>query len=679
MSIHRAWVSTVLAALTLVASADGLRAQTVVAVEYYYAAWDHYFLTASQDEIAVLDGGAFGGVWKRTGQTFSAWSQATGGALPTCRFFSTAFDPRSSHFYTPYAKECLDLQAGSTWQFENIAFYVRLPDLGGNCPAGTTILYRLYNNGAGGAPNHRYTTSPTVFNTMRAAGWTMEGDVRTSSFACVPLVRPYDDFSGIYIDKAKWLEGESVLEIDAVNRKLRSGAASSSPIGIAVYPHVDVNRLDFATPTSVSSFQADVTILDSSIVDIASATGRLEGVFYNDGTSGAGVIGDVFAMVGIGRGANGSPVGEVIVGRLANAEGTAWNILWYRTFSQPVVIGIPYTLYLAFDSAANRFTFRMGGEERTVGLPDIPARVAQARAPSRALTTAVYVENAISSGSVSATFGDVYKNGIRYDDFSATTIDPARWTNYESVREISGGRFRSKVRSSAASSSLINELNFVNPRYIDGIQAKLTLARYENWSSGTAWADAIIGGLFYHEGTPGEGLTGDVMAKVSIGGPGTSPMAFWLVYRFDDETGWNFTDLDYGQFTTPISLGTAYALSLDWDGKQFTFKLNDEVATYVPVGTIGPPNQHGKGISTLVYRPDGNEATIEALFDDVMVSASASPDVSANPQLVDLGTLAPGGSRSDQAGTGKSAGSVNPAKGGTLNATTHRREQRGAF
>ena len=636
MSIHRALVSMVFAALTLVASADGLRAQTVVAVEYHYAAWDHYFLTASQDEIAVLDGGAFGGVWKRTGQTFSAWSQATGGALPTCRFFSTAFDPKSSHFYTPYAKECSDLQAGSTWQFENIAFYVRLPDASGNCPAGTRILYRFYNNGAGGAPNHRYTTSPTVLQTLLAAGWTMEGDARTSAFACVPRVLPYDDFSGIYIDKAKWLEGESVLEI-AVNQKLRSGAASSSPTGIAAYPHVDVNRLNFVTPTSVSSFQADVTLLESSVVDVASATARLEGVFYNDGTSGAGVIGDVFAMVGIGRETNGTPVGEVIVGRLANAEGTAWNILWYQTLSQPVVIGIPYTLYLAFDSAANRFTFRVGGEESAVGLPDIPARVAQARAPSRGLTTAVYVENASSSGNVSATFDNVYKNGIRYDDFSATTIDPARWTNYESVREISGGRFRSKVRSSAASSSLINELNFVNPHYIDGIQAKLTLARYENWSSGTAWADAIIGGLFYHEGTPGEGLTGDVMAKVSIGGPGNSPIAFWLVYRFDDETGWNFTDLDYGQFTTPISLGTAYALSLDWDGKQFTFKLNDEVATYVPVGTIGPPNQHGKGISTLVYRPDGNEATIEALFDDVMVSAIASPGVSANPQLVDLG------------------------------------------
>jgi hypothetical protein len=497
--------------------------------------------------------------------------------------------------------------------------------------------------------------------------------------ACVQVVRPYDDFSGIYIDKAKWLEGESVLEVDAVNQKLRSGMASGSPIGITVYPHVDVNRLNFVTPTSVNSFQADVTIRDSSIAHIASATARLEGVFYNDGTPGAGVIGDVFAMVGIGRETNGALVGEVIIGRLANAEGTAWNILWYQTFSQSVAIGIPYTLYLAFDSVANRFTFRVGGEEKIVGLPDIPVRGAQARAPSRGLNTAVYVEDASSSGYVSATFDNVYKNGIRYDDFSATTIDPARWTNYESVKEISGGRFRSKVRSSSASSSLINELNFADPRNIDGIQARLTLAKYENRSSETAWADAIIGGLFYHDGTPGGGLTGDVMAKVSIGGPGNSPIAFWLVYRFDDETGWNFTDLGYGQFATPISLGTAYALSVGWDGKQFTFKLNDEAATYIPVGTIDPPNRHGKGISTLVYRADGNEATVEALFDDVIVSAVSCPDVSAGPQSIDHGIVSPGGSTSDEAAARKKAGSMGLAKGKTSSATTHRREPRGTF
>ena len=165
-------------------------AQTQTAVEYYYAAWNYYFVTASPEEIAVLDGGAFGGVWQRTGQTFEVWSEATGGALPTCRFFSTGFAPKSTHFYTPYAAECAGLKSDPNWQYEAIAFYLQLPDGNGNCPVGTIILYRLFNNFMGGAPNHRFTTSAATFSQMRAMGWIFEGDARTFAFACVPQSGP---------------------------------------------------------------------------------------------------------------------------------------------------------------------------------------------------------------------------------------------------------------------------------------------------------------------------------------------------------------------------------------------------------------------------------------------------------------------------------------------------------
>ena len=141
-------------------------AQTQFAVEYYNPAWDHYFVTSFPEEIAALDGGAFGGTWKRTGQTFNVWSQPVGGALPTCRFFGTAFAPKSSHFYTPFTSECASLRSDPNWQFESIAFYLQLPYANGGCAAGSTPVYRLYNNGNGGAPNHRYTTSIEIFNQM---------------------------------------------------------------------------------------------------------------------------------------------------------------------------------------------------------------------------------------------------------------------------------------------------------------------------------------------------------------------------------------------------------------------------------------------------------------------------------------------------------------------------------
>jgi len=164
-----------------------LAQSTAAAVEYYYADWGFYFETSFPDEIAALDAGAFGGVWKRTGQTFNVWpSQTSALALPACRFFSAIFAPKSSHFYTPFANECASLKAGDAWQYEGIAFYIALADANGNCAAETVPLYRVYNNGMGGAPNHRYTTSLDILNQMIAAGWQFEGNGNTKVFACVP-------------------------------------------------------------------------------------------------------------------------------------------------------------------------------------------------------------------------------------------------------------------------------------------------------------------------------------------------------------------------------------------------------------------------------------------------------------------------------------------------------------
>jgi YVTN family beta-propeller protein len=160
--------------------------ETVVAVEYYYQDWNFYFETAFPDEIAVLDNGAFGGAFRRTGQTFMVWPQTNPAASPTCRFFTVAFPPKSSHFYTPFASECAFLKTQPAWQYEGIAFYIKLADANGLCSGGTIPLYRFYNNGMGGAPNHRYTTSLVIFDQMVAAGWTFEGNGDTKVFACVP-------------------------------------------------------------------------------------------------------------------------------------------------------------------------------------------------------------------------------------------------------------------------------------------------------------------------------------------------------------------------------------------------------------------------------------------------------------------------------------------------------------
>lgn len=168
-------------------AADG----TVTVVEYYNAALDHYFITADSAEISLLDGGAYGGAWKRTGNTFPAWGTGTApaGTVQVCRFSGTdQYRPDgsrigpNSHFYAADPDECSfvrtawqsvanDGRAYPAWAFEGMAFAVKLP-VGGVCPIDTQPLYRTYNDGARGNPNHRYSTNAATLRAM--PGWVFE-------------------------------------------------------------------------------------------------------------------------------------------------------------------------------------------------------------------------------------------------------------------------------------------------------------------------------------------------------------------------------------------------------------------------------------------------------------------------------------------------------------------------
>jgi len=155
------------------------------AVEYFHASFGHYFVTASAGEIGKLDNGFFAG-WARTGEAFNVFPAGTGSVPDVCRFFTEKFPPSSSHFYTPFATECATVMNNPDWSFEGLVFGVDVPDATGACRAGTMPVYRFYNNGLGGAPNHRYTTSPAIRAAMFSQGWTPEGVGADSVIACVP-------------------------------------------------------------------------------------------------------------------------------------------------------------------------------------------------------------------------------------------------------------------------------------------------------------------------------------------------------------------------------------------------------------------------------------------------------------------------------------------------------------
>lgn len=176
----------VLNAYAAVKAAQSALMPPLPVVEFYYAARNHYFISAAQTEIAAFDNNVFPG-WQRTGFQFKAYSMPTAGANPVCRFYIPP--PYDSHFYSASAAECAQVQA--TYPFFDYespnVFYIALPDQAtGACPPATIPVYRLYNNGQGGAPNHRYTTSAAVKAQMIAQQWVAEGYGPDQVIMCSP-------------------------------------------------------------------------------------------------------------------------------------------------------------------------------------------------------------------------------------------------------------------------------------------------------------------------------------------------------------------------------------------------------------------------------------------------------------------------------------------------------------
>ncbi|MFO1304435.1 MAG: hypothetical protein U1F54_11920 [Burkholderiales bacterium] len=172
----RWWLALVVLGLACSARAAIPASEQAVAIEYYHAALDHYFITADPKEIADLDTGIHVG-WARTGYRFAVIKagSALPGTSPVCRFYSFTLD---THFYSAKPSECEDVRVKfpQTWTFESAevsrAFLV--DPATGVCPADTTPVYRLYNNRPDA--NHRYTDQIAAFVYMKGKGYIPEGD-----------------------------------------------------------------------------------------------------------------------------------------------------------------------------------------------------------------------------------------------------------------------------------------------------------------------------------------------------------------------------------------------------------------------------------------------------------------------------------------------------------------------
>jgi IPT/TIG domain/Bacterial pre-peptidase C-terminal domain/Repeat of unknown function (DUF5648) len=185
------WANTAIAnqtgAYTLTLSTTGGTSspgETAV-YEFYHPGFDHYFITAYQAEADNLNAGKLP-PWVSTGKMFKVWTGTGTNIGNVWRLFSASFAPKSGHFYTNSAAEAASLQAGGTWVLEASNAFYMMASPTGSCPPGTIPLYRLYNDGQGGSPNHRYTTDSDARAQMIAANWVPEGNGPDGVFACVP-------------------------------------------------------------------------------------------------------------------------------------------------------------------------------------------------------------------------------------------------------------------------------------------------------------------------------------------------------------------------------------------------------------------------------------------------------------------------------------------------------------
>ncbi|MBS0321223.1 MAG: hypothetical protein JSR18_11825 [Proteobacteria bacterium] len=160
----------------------------VAVTEYHNVDLDQYFMTASPQEVEVLDDDVIAG-WDRTGLRFLAYANPAYGRNPVCRFYRTPPYP-AAHFYSADPADCQalidhpDLFPG--WQLENAAaFYIALPNTTtGRCPANTRPVYRFFH---AATTNHRYTTDIVVRNNLLMTdGWYAEGYGPDKVAMCAP-------------------------------------------------------------------------------------------------------------------------------------------------------------------------------------------------------------------------------------------------------------------------------------------------------------------------------------------------------------------------------------------------------------------------------------------------------------------------------------------------------------
>jgi dienelactone hydrolase len=157
----------------------------VLVDEFYNTIVKRHFITASGADKDAIDRGSAGAGWIRTGYQFKAYTIPGPAELrvatqaPVCRMYATA---QNTHFYSTSPLECQMLRASRAWIDEGVAFWINTATQT-SCGTGTLAVIRLSDSRwRESTSNHRYVTSNSQVEDMKANGWYEEGVVM-----CAPL------------------------------------------------------------------------------------------------------------------------------------------------------------------------------------------------------------------------------------------------------------------------------------------------------------------------------------------------------------------------------------------------------------------------------------------------------------------------------------------------------------
>ncbi|MFN3987794.1 MAG: hypothetical protein ACK4KV_20065 [Rhodocyclaceae bacterium] len=427
--------------------------------------------------------------------------------------------------------------------------------------------------------------------------------------APAPQPNVYDDFSAATISTARWLDQEF--------RRIPGSLILEQAFTGGGVARQD-NPLAFASPSSIQSISVPVRIDIADVTDTVDNNGRVRfgiaGSWYNDGRRGPGATGDVTAEVRVVRNAGGNLQAEYVVSRCENADCSQFQDLVVTPAFAPVSLGQEHVLSISWDGA--QLTFAV--DQTSAHYPASGLPVAPSNQPFKQIRTRIErLGSPAESAHIRATARNVTVNGVEYDDFAATTLDPAKWLSHDFERGISNGSLHSRIASHNGQTAN-NSLRLINPAGVRKLGATVRILDAVNNGSEPR---ARLGGFWYHTGLGGGGATGELYGETAIIEQGGELRGRALLFRCEDANcvagSVLLSDTDTLGVVTP---DTAYPASIEWDGTRFEFKLGERALTHQPTGAGLPsgPSQTPQRLIGTRLLGDGS-GSIHATFDDVVV------------------------------------------------------------